>query len=147
MNARHQSLELKSVSIGRNDPAPPPPSGASMRDWFAGLALGNPELMKNVSPAMRIKEAIRLADEMTAALRVQRTPTIVSMAPPSPAEMTAWEETLERKGRDTVPAISGQRLADHAQVTFHPATLPPPAPRFAGEPDTGRYCIVEPKGE
>lgn len=45
---RRQSIELKSVSNGREEPPIPPPSNISLREWFAGLALGNPELMKDV---------------------------------------------------------------------------------------------------
>lgn len=47
-----------------------------MREWFAGMALANPEIMKDVPEQDRIDVAIAHADRLVAALAVQRQPII-----------------------------------------------------------------------
>lgn len=107
---RTASMELKAVREQLGGSPPPPPHGTGVREWFAGLAISNPILMKDVPHAERAKEAVRLADELMAALATPRMPTLESLAPPSDAEMSVWEkkitddkESLARINRDTVP--------------------------------------------
>lgn len=119
---RH-SVELKSLA---NRDYPPPPAGASLREWFAGLVLGNPDLMRDVSPTNRASEAVRLADELIQALSAPRSPSRESMQPPSPAQMETWDAAAQEesvvRSRATVPRMRPVR-----------SPTPPPVRRATGE--------------
>lgn len=112
---------------------PPPMTGLTLRQWFAGLALVNPEFMKNVPESERAAEAVKFADQLISALDVPRVPTLESMAPPSNEELSTWEKKVEvdnaasiRRGKDTVAPSSRAR---HRDAFF------PLRPRRHGEHD------------
>lgn len=93
--------------------SPPPPStGMTMRQWFAGLALANPELMKDVSENERVSEAVRLADELIRALEPPRAPALDSMRSPTCSEMHAWEEKIK---------IDNAKKVIHSESATEPA--------------------------
>ena len=121
---------------------PPAPAGTSLREWFAGLAMGNPELMKDIEPSARIQESLRIADELIGALVTPRTPSKESMAAPTEEEMQRWDEavaeaneTKARQTRATVPGIKMKRTKTLMGVAIDPNAqasqlppLPPPPP-------------------
>lgn len=117
---------------------PPAPAGTTLREWFAGLAMGNPEIMKDIEPSARIQEALRVADELIKALGMARVPTLESMAAPSEEEMQAWDdhiaeqrETKERQSRATVPDLKAKkpnRTKTLMGVAIDPNALPPVPP-------------------
>jgi len=167
MNAiapRRPSMELRSIAKSVSDNRTPPPANITMREWFAGLALGNSELMKEIPVHLRPVEAVRLADEMMSALMKPKVPTLESMAAPSEEEMQRWDaavaekkaeaekekEVAEARGRQTMPAKRVPRKPTLVGVA--PASvlsqLPPPVPTTMGvrkQPVDGSYCIVNPK--
>lgn len=106
--SRRPSIQMAHVSAGRMASPPAPPAGVNMRAWFAGLALGNPELMKDVPAADRATEALRLADELLAAL-VSKVPTAESLAPPTEAEMKVWDNTIATQTHVTVAPPRSQQ--------------------------------------
>jgi|SRR5581483_59161 len=89
LKSRTMSMELRLIRQQMQESPPPPPAGTTVREWFAGLALMNPALMRDLNPAERVTEAIRLADELVRALAVPRTPSQESMAAPSTEEALA----------------------------------------------------------
>ena len=102
---RTRSMEIQAIKQNLGDSPPPPPSGASIRDWFAGLALANPELMKDIPTDERAAEAVRLADELSRALAAPKVPSQESLAAPSEADMAAWDDEIvadSLKRKDTV---------------------------------------------
>ena len=120
-----------------NESPPPPPTGATVREWFAGLALMNPTLMQDLSPTERAVEAARLADELVRALAVPRMPTQESLAAPSAEEMAAWDTqvaearvTAERQSKATMPDIRRRKTAAYDFTRTPPSrpSLPPPPP-------------------
>lgn len=117
------TIELSEVSVGRAVSPPAPPSGTNMRAWFAGLALGNPELMKNVSPEQRVQEALRLADELMVALS-PKVPSESSLAAPSEADMQVWDKRVSDQSCQTV---GPKRIATKPGIPA-PARRPTPAP-------------------
>src|SRR5579864_6062291 len=128
MTKRTRSMELRAIRTGMDESPPPPPAGASVREWFAGLALMNPALMQDLSPVERAAEAVRLADELIKALACPRVPSQESMAAPSEAEMVEWDkkvaddnEAKARRGRETQPDI--KRRKPTAAYAF--GVLPP----------------------
>jgi hypothetical protein len=132
MTKRTMSMELRAIRTQMNESPPPPPTGASVREWFAGLALMNPELMKDLSPVERAVEAVRLADELIRALATPKLPSQESLAAPSAAEMTEWDkqvadnnEAKARQGRETVPDVKKVRCKTAA---YEFGMLPPPNP-------------------
>ena len=126
---RTVSMEIRAIRNMLNESPPPPPSGTTLREWFAGLALAT-ELMKELPVELRAREAVRLADELITALAVPRIPTQESMAAPTPADMEACDsevgvaaEKAENSRRVTVP--QGIKVR-HATLAFD--SLPPPPP-------------------
>lgn len=109
---RTVTMELRAIRQQMLESPPPPPSGAGIREWFAGLALMNPELMKIVAPEARAVEAVRLADELISALAVAPMPSAASVANPSETELAAWSK-----------ALSDKKSVTEAQQA---ATVPPP---------------------
>lgn len=107
--------------------SPPPATGISMRQWFAGLAIANPVLMKDIPESQRITEAVRLADELILALVPARVPTRNSMRAPTRRELRAWEKKIENdkiaKPGDTCPASPRAMLGNHPNLIIPP----PPA--------------------
>lgn len=118
---------------------PPAPPGTSLREWFAGLALGNPEIMRDIDPEGRVPEALRVADALINALMTPKQPTLESMAAPTEEEMQAWDEhiaeerqTRERQTRATVPDMKARKPSRKATlmgVAIDPnrESNPPPA--------------------
>lgn len=107
---RRPTTEMKAIISSSRSlvERPPAPNGSSLREWFAGLALGNPELMRDIDRDFRVKESLRIADELIAALAAPRTPSKESMEAPSEEEMKAWSasiETKNRQERQTIPEI------------------------------------------
>lgn len=109
---RINSMEIRAIRDQLKESPPPAPSGSSVREWMAGLALANPVLMQGISVEHRAKEAVRLADELITALAAPKVPSLESMAPPSEAELSAWKgridkekDRLTRQLRDTVPSL------------------------------------------
>jgi len=95
MMKRRGTLEMRFDRGNTHESPPPPTAGMTIREWFAGLALANPELMKDVPESERAVEAVRLADELAAALAAPLVPTMKSMRPPSKKEMRAWEKKIK----------------------------------------------------
>lgn len=89
---------IKSDSVS----PPPPPTGISMREWFAGLALGNPELMKDVPAASRVATAVRIADELMKTLATSKVPSRESLEPPTEKQLEVWEEKIKVDSQRTV---------------------------------------------
>lgn len=120
MMPKHRgTLEIKILRDPTLESPPPAPTGTTLRQWFAGLALANPELMKDVPESERVAEAVRLADELVGALDVARMPTLDSMAAPSKAELRIWEKKVKidnaisvSRGRDTAYPPSKPRHRD-----------------------------------
>lgn len=149
---------------------PPAPSGTTLREWFAGLAMGNPELMRDIAPEARIPEALRVADQLISALMTPRAPSQESMAAPSEEEMQQWDEavaeakeTKERQTRATMPELKRKPSRTKTLVGVAlPANAPPPVPghsypmagragsippprmTMSREPGIGRYQVVMP---
>lgn len=100
-----------------------------MREWFAGLALSNAELMRGVAAVDRAAEAVRLADQLMSALGAPRVPSVESMAEPNEDEMQRWDDHVaEKRRRDATPTVRpGLRRA--SSPFRH--TLPPPDPDLA----------------
>jgi hypothetical protein len=153
---RTTSLELRSVRAGLHESPPPAPSGTTIREWFAGLALMNPELMRGLEPNERALEATRLADELIAALAAPRVPATVSLAPPSDAEMAEWDRCIEarkvrdeRRERDTFRERGNVGTGD---IRPGCSLLPPPPPAVTHfrhvsdmlrQASPGRYSVIE----
>jgi hypothetical protein len=134
------SIELKAIMRReRSVDIPPPPSGATLREWFTGLVITNDTLMRDIDPKHRVVEAVRIAGELVSALNVQRMPSRESMAPVSEKEMQAWDEKLARENnqkRVTLPSFSRtKRTTTKAGL----ATIVPPKP----ETSPGRYVVIE----
>lgn len=132
-------MEIRLMRERTYSSPPPPPSNANIRDWFAGLALANPELMKDVPTELKAKEAVRLADEMMLALASPRVPTVESMRAPTPKEMHDWEAHVssqrDLRTKDTCPR--GLR---------HPTLPPPPlniSVRRSPPPINTRYSSIK----
>lgn len=132
---RTRTMELRAIRQQMAESPPPPPAGATVREWFAGLALMNPELMKGLSPTERVAEAARIADELARALLTPKVPSLESMASPTEAEMEKWDtavaekrEAEERQGRATAPqGLKPKRTQTAAYGSFVPRdALPPP---------------------
>lgn len=128
---RRPTLELRNMIegerfVGRVSPLPPPPSGASLREWFAGLAINNPVLMTGIEPDSRVSEAVRIADELMKALATTPLPARESMTGLSDEVMTQWANDIsekERRTRVTAPAL---RRAKGPRTKTRTGVLPPP---------------------
>ena len=175
---RRPTLELKAIiSRDRVFMSPPPaPSGTTLREWFAGLAMGNPELMRDIAPEARASEALRVADQLIGALMTPRAPSQESMAAPSEEEMLQWDaavaeanETKERQTRATMPemkarkqnrtkTLMGVALPSNPPTGYTPpghsypmaqraGSIPPPRMTMSREPGAGRYQVVMPSTE
>lgn len=151
-----KSLGLnETIDAMRRKETPPPPAGASLREWFAGIALSNPELMKDVPPEQRTSVAVKVADEMMSALMAPRTPTgtklNVPVAPPTPVI------NMENRERITVPGIRAAKRnsmppppCPQTEPELPPVIDPrkassaPPKPS-SDKPSVGRYSYVTPR--
>lgn len=162
---RTNSMEIRVLRDNMLESPPPPPPGTTMREWFTGLAIANPELMKDVPPGERVAEAMRLADELIVALSAPRVPQLDTMRPPSRKEMKEWEKTLKvnkaaviRKNFDTCPAAPNarRRVPETSDAMLPPPLRPetctslPPLPPFklpmqGGKhlPATSRYSSLQ----
>lgn len=134
---RRSTVELRTIieterQLVSPPPIPPAPAGSSLREWFAGLALSNPLLMRDIDIDCREIEAVRIADEMMRALRTPRVPSQESMRSPSESDLNAWSERLipineerERRVRATIPELPTRKTP-----SMYPRTLtglvPPP---------------------
>jgi len=163
---RATTIELAKISTGRLASPPAPPADTNMRAWFAGLALGNPELMKGVPAGERATEALRLADEMMLAL-TNKTPSEKSVAAKPEAEMQVWDKHVAAHAAVTVaprrtqskvstkpgiPAPVDTTRDPVIEITEEPApakftwasnmprTIKPPPPRT--KPGMGSYSII-----
>lgn len=131
---RTMSMELRAIREQVQESPPPPPAGATVREWFAGLALMNPALMEGLGPHARAVEAVRLADELIKALAAPRVPSQESMAAPTEVEMEQWDahvaserETKERRERATNPDIKPAKRTRTAAYQFgERVSIPPP---------------------
>lgn len=156
---RRPTAELRNIIRNERVFASPPPApvGTSLREWFAGLALGNPEVMRDVERSCQADEALRIADELLGALVAPRQPTKVM--PLTKEEMQRWDaafaesnETKERQSRATIPQLNLVRREDQSKtliddaVPVHPGSIPPPKP-LTRLPEAGRYLVVNPPGE
>lgn len=167
---RRPTLELRAiVDRERVFASPPPaPAGTSLREWFAGLAMGNPELMRDIDPTARATEALRVADELIGALQTPRQPSAASMEAPSEEEMVKWDEavaeakeTKERQSRATMPEMKARRPSrtktlmgvaipsnpptGYATNMARVGSIPPPKMTMSREPDAGRYLVIPPR--
>jgi len=124
--SQHPSTSLPIVP-----PANHAPPGVNMRAWFAGLALGNPEVMKDVPIESRVEVALRIADEMLAAL-VPKVPSAESMAAPSEADMAKWDEEVASRNLATVPPP--RRPRPPSKVPTEPGIPAPAKPNGAAPP-------------
>lgn len=104
---------------------PPPPATTGLKEWFAGLALGNPEIMRDVPPEKRVEEAVRLASELISALAQPRTPSTDVFKVPTVTELTTWSEKIEHRTRATVPEMPAVKHKHRSSM------LPPPCPQDA----------------
>jgi hypothetical protein len=163
MVKRTRSMELRAMRQGLVESPPPPPPNATVREWFAGLALANPELMKGIPQSLRPMEALRLADELILAMQAPKVPSLESMAAPSEEEMVAWDKQVasenqvkDMRSRPTNP--EGLRIATKkSPITIRsktiafgavlpsPATHAPPSPiiRHEGLPAPTRYSSLQ----
>ena len=123
---KRSTIEMRAIATRFQEQAPPP-AGAGLREWFAGLALANVEMMKDVPHTERPVEAVRLADELISALAKPRIPTLESMKAPTTEELVAWEnsnrekeEKKARMSRATMPELPAIRARNSARP---PATV------------------------
>lgn len=159
-----KTMELRAIRKHLQESPPPAPSGTSMREWFAGLALMNPMLMAGIPAAMRAAEAVRLADELIAALAPPRVPSLESMAAPTETELKVWDAQVaeknlqkERASRDTCPAAPSSKgrkptmrfgaiLPPPIGAPLPPAVMPPVPGIGRGRKDLlpaeTRYCSI-----
>ena len=123
MMIRTKTMELRAIRERMYESPPPPPNGTTVREWFAGLALASPELMKDVPMHERAAEAVRLADDLVKALAAPRMPSKESMAPPTEEAMALWDKKIEDQTQATnrPPASRTRRESLHAMLP------PPPA--------------------
>ncbi len=141
-------MEIRAIRNILNESPPPPPAGTTLREWFAGLALTT-ELMKDIPAELRVREAVRLADELIKALAAPRVPSQESMAAPTQADMEAWDsEVGVAKGREdnsrraTVPEgikVRRPTLAFDSLPPAPPGRKPRKLPSF---PAPTQYCRV-----
>jgi hypothetical protein len=158
-------MELQAIRGSMNESPPPPPAGASVREWFAGLALMNSELMKDLPSAARAVEAVRLADELILALAAPRVPSQESMAAPTEAKLLEWSgkiadkrEAKVRQGRETVklpgvkkpsPQTAAYCFSDSMSQPQNDAEKPTAGEHFrraseALKPGVGKYLMIPP---
>jgi hypothetical protein len=129
-------MELRAIRGSMDESPPPPPAGITVREWFAGLALMNGELMKDLSPAERVVEAVRLADDLIKALNPPRVPSQESMAAPSEKEISEWSDRIVhkreakiRQGCASVPATPAAKQVRLKTAAYSfSGVLPPPMP-------------------
>lgn len=125
-----QTMELNAIRKQLVESPPPAPSGTSIREWFAGLAMMNPVLMAGVPAVERAAEAVRLADQLIAALAAPRMPSPESLKPPPREDMANWERQLseansqkERQARVTCPAIRKAKVPLPSEMSVPPAPV------------------------
>lgn len=139
---------------------PPPPSTASLRDWFVGIALANTEIMKNVPPENVVKVAMKIADDLMSALMSPRTPSgsalkIKGVEAPVDVQRDIQEDV--KRDRATMPEMRVPRrnsilpppaIEVHSMPTFGSIeldTMAPPVSAPKPHVEAGRYSIVTPK--
>jgi len=136
MLKRTFSAEIRAIRQGMQESPPPAPSGTTVREWFAGLALASHVIMKDIPVELRAQEAVRIADELIKALRAPKVPTLESMASPTADEMLQWEGKIEedrvkkeRQSRATVPPFRALKSppSSRTPTTKFGAVLPPPS--------------------
>lgn len=126
MNTKSFTFDLqKAVEAMRSRETPPPPSGAGLREWFAGIALSNSELMKDIAPEARAEAAAKIADDLIRALSAPRPPsnTEIKLTERSTVQMPSV-----RQDRVTQPDIRPARLA---------SIVPPPVTQESNLPPFG----------
>lgn len=155
---RTQSTKFRAVRGSMNESPPPPPSRATMREWFAGLALMNAELMQGVAPDQRGAEAVCIADQLIAALEAPRTPSSDSVAAPTndaleqmrirndqlQAAIDAHRRVTSRGGSVAPPPLPTFPAVNPATACFRRASqhLQQQAPTPRPPSSAGRYSIV-----
>jgi len=94
-----------------------------LREWFAGLAIGNVELMRGVDPEHRALVALKVADQLINALAAPRRLSPTSLMSPSDDDMKRWDASLaeiraaqDRQARDTLP--SAKRVQSSTKKTI-----------------------------
>jgi len=129
---RRRTTELQAIVDHERILVPPPSMvGTSLREWFAGLAIGNAALMDGIDDDYKIIEAIRIADELVKALAAPKTPTLESMAAPTEEEMKVWDEATAikndekvRQSRATIPELRANRVQPPRSVTLTGVAVP-----------------------
>lgn len=138
MVRRTKTMELRAIRAQMSESIPPAPSGTTIREWFAGLAMSNSELMKEIPVELRAREAVRLADELVAALAPPSLPSPESMKGEFGDEL---ETDFTNKGKEmmrhykTNPEVPIARIKKLLLKTPRFSTLPPPL-------TSGRYSSV-----
>ncbi len=143
-------FDLKNaVESMRSRETPPPPSGSGLREWFAGIALSNAELMKDIAPEDRIAAAVKIADELVGALMVPRAPSNTTIKINERADQEfSLNEKRERVTQPAIRAAKRNSMFPASPVTQE-TNLPPfgeiklpgvltPKPKG----DVGRYSVV-----
>ncbi len=132
---RRSTVEMKALIQKQQGafptPPPPAPAGTSLREWFAGLAIANVELMKDIDRDRYGEEALRIADQLIFALATPRQPSVASMAALSEEQMKEWDIALANKKED-------ERTAEARQAK---ATVPN-MPRVRTVPSTKRAATM-----
>jgi len=118
------NIQLGIVKEGLIESPPPAPSSATLREWFAGLALANPVLMNHVPSEKRASEAVRFADELLHALAAPRAIDTNSCLAPPASEMEVWEKLVANQSQDTVPACPNSKPSEQTRSRL---TIPPPS--------------------
>lgn len=132
MLKRTRSMELRAIREQTGESPPPAPSGTSVREWFAGLALMNPVLMAGIPVEKRAAEAARLAEELISALAPARTPSMESMQAPTPEEFEVWEKKIEEDKKRAATTLAPP--SKKKTIKFE-AILPPPMSVPASPPE------------
>jgi hypothetical protein len=143
MKKRTMSTELRAIANGFNEAPPPAPPTASIREWFAGLALMNPTLMQDFAPGDRAKEAVRLADELMFALQSPRVPHEDLMRDPK-ADIVP-RVAVDPQHRPTNPeGIRPPKTVSPTVPSMRPPTMPAGAPSPSMRAATVQFGAVLP---
>lgn len=122
---RRSTIEMKALIqqqlVALRTPPPLAPAGTSLREWFAGLAIGNVELMKDIDRERYGTEALRIADQLLFALATPRQPTVESMAALSDEQMEAWSAKIVAENLAKVDKHDRNTVREMQAVTVAPS--------------------------